>query len=412
MLGKKSNSSNVDLKQSGTYSDVFTSEWNNAPKLNDTHRANFAKRIPEIKALSSTISNTVADAEPRLYKKINGRKVLVENSELLDVLEFGNPLIPSGYDMMYSIQYMIETYGESFLLIERDAVTQKPKYLYPINPKDVQDLPKKSNSYKYKFVLNGQVYNSPLTEIIHIKVPNQDDLYGRGIGTISSLLDTMQIVDYTEEYAKNYFYNNATPPYIINLQEADRQQVKEAKEKWIEENKGLFNEHKPYFLSAMNVQAIKMQNEFKAGDLEKMSIISSEKIRMAFGVPYSILGGESGNRASGQNDFETYSQFCIKPRLNRIYKTLNLTLVKEFGDDLILEFSNPVPSDFEKILRGMQLDPTSFKKNELRELVGMDYDPSLEDQYMGKSDVLEQEKMPIIRSDNPKSDQDIRRENE
>lgn len=412
LLGKKSNTSNPNLKQENTYSDFFTSKWGNAPALNQNEIVNFSKKLPEIKAMINTISNTVAQAEPRLYKKIEGRKVLISNNPLLDVLSFGNPLIPSGYELMYVIQYHIETYGESFLLIERDGVSKLPKYLYPINPKDVKDMPKKSNEYKYRFTLNGQNYNSPLTEIIHIKVTNFLDIYGRGIGTISSLLDIMQVIDYTEEYTKNYFYNNATPPYIINIQDAQRQQLKEIRDKWIEENQGLFEQHKPYFISALNLQAIKLQNEFNAGDLVKLSEMSSEKIQLAFGIPNTILGKSSENRAGGQNDFEVYAQFCIKPRLKRIYQALNLTLVREFGDDLILEFTNPVPSDFEKVFRAIQLSPNSFKHNELRDLVGFDSLSELENLYLEGAKILEKDKMPLVRSENPKSNEDIRRENE
>lgn len=412
LLGKKSRTSNKNLEQKGTYSDFMTSEWSNAPKLNQNQTVEFSKKMSEVKAMINTISNTVAQAEPKLYRNVEGRKQPVINSDLLDLMRFGNPLIPSGFDLLYSIQYYIDTYGEAFLLIERDVTTKLPKYLYIINSKDMKDLPKKSNDYKYRFVLNGQTYNSPLTEIIHIKIPNVDDIYGRGIGTISALLDTMQIVDYTEEYTKNFFYNNAIPPYIINAQDVGKQQLKEFKKEWINEHGGMFEQHKPYFLSSSNVQAIKLQAEFNIGDLDKLSKMSSEKIQLAFGIPNTILGKSSENRASGQNDFEVYAQFCIKPRLKRIYETLNLTLVKEFGDDLVLEFTNPVPSDNEKIFRAMQLDPTSFLKNELRALIGYDFDYELDGQYMEGKNVKEKDKMPLIRSDNPKSDEDIRRENE
>ena len=412
LIGSKPKGSNKNLEQRGTFSDLFTSKWNNAPTLNEGEVINFAKKMPEVKAMMSTISNTVAQAEPKLYKNVEGRNIVVKNNPLLDMIKFGNPLIPSGYDMLYTVQYHIESYGEAFLLIERDVVTKLPKYLYPIVPKDVLDMPKRTNEYRYKFVLNGMTYNAPLTEVIHIKVTNPYDVYGRGIGTISALLDTMQIVDYTEEYTKSYFYNNATPPYLINAYGLEKQQLKEFKNKWMEENQGLFEQHTPYFLSAQSVDAVKLQNEFNAGDLDKLSQMSSEKIRLAFGIPNTILGKSSENRAGGQNDFEVYAQFCIKPRLKRIYETLNLTLVKEFGNDLYLTFSNPVPSDNEKIFRAMQLSPSSFLMNELRELVGFDYDPQLDGVYMEDKNVKEQDKMPLIRSDNPKSDEDIRRENE
>lgn len=413
LLGRKSKTANKDLDPKSTYSDIIGGNWKKAPQLADNNVIVFSEKVPEIKSIVEKISNTVASSKPRLYKAIDGLKLPVTNSPLLDMLKFGNPLLPSGYEFSYINQYMIDIYGETFILIERDSATKLPKYLWPINPKDVNELPQKQNNYTYRFTLNGQSYNAPYTEVIHIKQTDYNDIYGRGKSTLSALLDTLQVSDYTEEYTKNYFYNNATPPYIINLQDADRQQVKEAKSKWLSENQGLFNQHEPYFVSAMNIQAIKMQNEFNSGDLEKMSELSMEKIQMSFGVPKTIMGtGGDSNRASGQNDFEVYAQFCIKPRLERIFSVLNLTLVKEFGDDLVLEYSNPVPSDFEKVFRAIQLSPEAFLKNELRELVGFDYDNKLKGQYMTGGKIKEQEKMPLVRSDNPKSDQDIRRENE
>jgi hypothetical protein len=101
-------------------------------------------------------------------------------------------------------------------------------------------------------------------------------------------------------------------------------------------------------------------------------------------------------------------------RLLKIQETLNNTLVLEFGNNLTIEFESPVPSDKEFILRGMKDFKEQFKFNEIRELLGFEPDYKKEDEYMEASDdiILEKDNMPINRADNPKSDEDIRRENE
>ena len=386
-----------------------------APTLSQSQMQQFYNEIAYLNLMIKKVSEGVAMVNWRLYQTVSEKKKRVLNHPILDLIDGFNPLMNTGIDGWYSIQSWLEISGNAYLMIERDS-EGFPVYLWSLNPNDVLELPSKVNAFCYIVRIKESINKVPLTEIIHLKNLNPQDIYGKGIGTIHAMLNVLQTSKYSSQQVVNYFYNQAVPPYIIGA-DVTPDQLTELKESWDMNNQGFWNRHKPYFTNSNNIKVQKLTDSFN--DMQMLQIIENgaETIRQLFGIPPEIIGKvENSNRATIQGAREIFAREVLLFRLMKIQETLNNTLVLEFGENLTLEFESPVPSDKEFILRGMKDFKEQFKFNEIRELLGFEPDYEKGDEYIAGDEVEEvdlvQDEMPITRSDNPKSDEDIRRDNE
>jgi len=384
-----------------------------APTLNSTDMEGFYNEVAYLNLMIRKVAEGISMSKWKLHKTIAGKKVRVFEHPILDLINNFNPLMNTGMDGWYSIQSWLEINGNAYLMMERND-QGFPVYLWSINPNDVLELPSKTNDFNYVVKIKESINKIPLTEIIHLKNLNPQDIYGKGIGTIHAMLDVLQTTKYSSKQVVNYFYNQAVPPYIIGA-DVTPDQLTELKQSWDMNNKGFWNRHKPYFTNSSSIQVQKLTDSFN--DMQMLQILENgaETIRQLFGIPPEIIGKvENSNRATIQGAREIFAKEVLMYRLLKIQETLNNTLVLEFGNNFTIEFESPVPSDKEFILRGMKDFKEQFKFNEIRELLGFEPDYKKEDEYMEASDdiILEKDNMPINRADNPKSDEDIRRENE
>jgi len=388
-----------------------------APTLTQSEMQQFYNEIPYLNLMIKKVSEGVAMVNWRLYQTIGEKKKRVHDHPLLDLIDGFNPLMNTGIDGWYTTQSWLEISGNAYLMIERDTDNNLPVYLWSISPNDVLELPNKGNDFVYLVRIKDSINKIPLTEIIHLKNTNPSDIYGKGIGTIHAMLNVLQTSKYSNQQLVNYFYNQAVPPYIIGA-DVTSDQLTELKSSWDMNNQGFWNRHKPYFTNSNNIKVEKLTDSFN--DMQMLQIIENgaETIRQLFGIPPEIIGKvENSNRATIQGAREIFAREVLLFRLMKIQETLNNTLVLEFGENLTLEFESPVPSDKEFVLRGMRDFKGQFKFNEIRELLGFEPDYEKVEEYISGDDdneleTLEKDNMPIVRADNPKSDEDIRREKE
>jgi hypothetical protein len=86
-----------------------------------------------------------------------------------------------------------------------------------------------------------------------------------------------------------------------------------------------------------------------------------------FGVPPEILGIlENSNRATIESADYLFTRWVVVPRLEFLRTELQQSLVPMFGEDLVLEYINPVPEDKEHMLQVAKAAPYAFTVNEIR----------------------------------------------
>ena len=362
-----------------------------APIMNQRQVVEAFSTSPFLHLCVDKIAKSVASNDWKLYA-INKKKdrVLTQSHDLLTLIAKPNEFMTK-YDMFYTIQGQLDLDGNSFIMYERNS-QDKITGLYPISREMVEDYPNPTNKYTYKIRLNNSRFTVPCTEIIHLKDINVTKPYGNGVSTSATLGDSLQIEDYTSKRVTSFFFNDSSPSGVIGIDDMDEGALLEFKEKWLSESQGFFNSYKMKFLNTSNIKYIPTQSNFSDSKILEVSKEAKETIRVAFGISPEVLGiVESSNRATAMTAKELYATEVIEPRLIKIRDMLNITLVKEFGANLILDYSKKSSATTDRMLELVKLQPQAFLVNEIRELAGLEVLAELKGIYGGAANVIKNE---------------------
>lgn len=356
-----------------------------APSMNQRQVAEAFATSPFLHLCVDKIAKSVASNDWKLYTITpKGDKNLTLSHELLTLLSRPNPFMTK-FDMFYTIQAQLDLSGNSYVMYERNSqgiVTS----IYPIVQDMIVEYPNGNNGYTYKIQLNSSLFRVPCTELIHIKEVNVNKPYGNGMSTATTLGNQIQIEDYTAKRINSFFFNDSQPSGIIGINDISEDSLLEFKEKWLSESQGFFNAYKMKFLNTSEITYIPTQANFSDSKILEVSKQQQEVIRIAFGISPEVLGiVESSNRATAMTAKELYTTEVIEPRLIRIRDILNITLVKEFGNNLFLDYSKKSSATTDRMLQLVQLTPQAFQLNEIRELAGLEVVTELKGIYGGTS---------------------------
>lgn len=375
-LGKK-----TSLKMSDTQSSLMERYGRSLPSLNKRDVLRYFNANPMLHTCASKIAESISITDWELYRlNKKGEREKISSHGVLSLIKTFNPLFSTGIDGWYTVQLHLEIVGNAFLHKERDDLG-RPIYLWTYNPNDVYELPSKSNGFNYSVKIGNLIHKIPMTEIVHIKNVNPSDPYGFGIGIAETLTGELQISEYASKQVGQYFFNGAVPPYIIGA-EVNPDQLKAMKDSWTTENQGWFNRNKPYFTNTTNIDVKRLTDSFKDMTLVDLMKDTSEIIRKSFGIPPEIIGEvTNSNRATIQGAREIYALEVLVPRLKKIRDVIQTNILTDFEDNLILDFTSPVPSDNELTLRVIKEFKQAFKLNEIRSFVDFEEDSSLKEKY-------------------------------
>ena len=152
---------------------------------------------------------------------------------------------------------------------------------------------------------------------------------------------------YAARYQQKFFFNDATPGFVLeypaeNLPPSETR--KELVQEWEERYKGFRNRGKVAFLFGAKANVITMN--MKDMDFSVLRKFNREAIMAAYHLPPSKLGiVENVNRATAVNADYDFQNNCIHPELCELRESINKELIPFFGDDLFVDFDNPVPQD-------------------------------------------------------------------
>lgn len=343
-----------------------------APVLSQRQIAQAFGSSPFLHLCVDKIAKSVASNEWKLYSIArNGNKKLLHSHKILDLLKNPNPFM-TRFDMLYSIQGQLDLNGNAYLMYERNNKGEIAN-LFPITQEMIVESPNTVNGFSYKIQLNSSMFNVPCTELVHMKEVNINKPYGNGISTASTLNEPISIEDYTSKRINSFFYNDSQPSGIVGINDMSEEGLLEFKEKWLAESQGFFNAYKMKFLNTSDIKYIPTQANFSDSKILEVSKAQQEIIRIAYGIAPEILGiVESSNRATALTAKELFNTEVVEPRLIKLRDTLNITLVTEFGDNLMLDYSKKSTATTDRMLKLIELTPEAFELNEIRELGGLE----------------------------------------
>lgn len=268
--------------------------------------------------------------------------------ELLDLLHSVNQF-QTEYDLKYLTGSHLELTGSSYWLL--DGVKNemsKPTAIFPLNPKYVKvlkaPLPQFISGYEYTVDTTTKTLKP--YEVLHIKYPNPDDIY-EGRGTVEAIYDWIMADYYSTMVNAKYFKNGAKLGHILKPKTAlQPSQIKSLRESFEALQSGAENSYRPFVLPC-DIDVEKESDNPKDMDFANLQKVSQDKILAGFRVPKTVLGSAESetNRSTAETANYVFSKRTLWPKCELISQYLNEFLVPRYGDNLYLEFENPVPED-------------------------------------------------------------------
>lgn len=325
-------------------------------------------------ACVNAIADDVASIEFKLYSvKPSGDMKEIFDHDLLNLLYRVNPFTTK-FDHIHLTQQYLELAGEAPWLLDRTAGVPTGIYLLRpdrLTPKfDAKGL---LSGYKYKKD-DGTESAFDAEDIIFLKYSNPAKPM-RGKGTLEALRTTIAIDDNAERYNESFFRNSAIPDFVLKTEKTlDAPEIARITERWEKKYRGTEAAHKVSVLQK-GMTAEKLQMTSKDMDFLEQQKFTRDKILSIFRVPKTIIAiTDDVNRANAETADYVFAKRTIKPKMERIIEQLNEFLVPLFGDNLWLDFEDPVPENLEaKLSRyNSALANGWMTTNEIRQEEGKD----------------------------------------
>lgn len=251
--------------------------------------------------------------------------------------------------------------------------TDVPDELTPVLPNWILKVPTKE-SPTFSIVMPVPITVAPRDMIWIRHVDPSSPYTGRGVGTALPLADELETDEYMSAAARARFFNGATPDFILGIK---RKVGNITKEQAAAIAKDIEDKHQgPDKAGRFHVLGDDFRVEQLGHTLIESQYIDGRKFlrdtcMQVFGVPPEVLGVlESSNKSTIAAASDHFARYSTVPMLERFRVALQTELVTEFGDDLVLDYISPVPTDVENEWRVMIALPSAFTLNDIREQAG------------------------------------------
>jgi SPP1 gp7 family putative phage head morphogenesis protein len=351
-------------------------------------------RLPWVHSVVKRISSDVAGVPLRLYRVRRAgakdirrtapgpiRKAMVQdatragdlepidNHPLLELWRTWNPAL-GGHASRMALQAWLDLVGEGFAVKERNQLGQ-PLELWPIPPHWIADTPSAA-SPAFRASYMGWNRLLPEPEVLWCKMPNPENPYARGTGLGEALGDELDIDEASTKLLRNWFFNSAIPPVIINLPETGPEEAERFKERVFAEHGGPTKANRLMVTNALTMDVKQLTPTFKEQEIPELRAAAKEIVVQVFNVPPECMGIiENSNRATIDAADYLYTKGVLCPRLDFLVAALE-PLLADYGDEsLVLDYVSPVAEDKEyKRQVFLQAPAGTFTRNEYRALAG------------------------------------------
>lgn len=304
------------------------------------------------------IAEEISSIDFELYKvKRDGDYERIYEHNLLDVLA-GSNSVATGMEMLYTIAAHLEACGNAYVFLNgvKDDLGE-PDSLHILNPARMKieiskEFPARVVRYVYREGTREQTFDP--FQILHIKYPDPQNSF-EGVGTVQAAAQWIDADNYAMEFNRRFFLNGARIGGFLES-DANRtpEQLEYIKKSFENIYKGVENAHK--------VLALPKGTTYKEGgqtqkdlDFANMMDMMRDRILAAFRVPRTALGiTDDVNRANAEATNYVFALRTIKPKMQLIVAYLNEYLVPRYGDDIVLDFADPVPENREQKIQEMQ----------------------------------------------------------
>ena len=286
------------------------------------------------------IARTCASEELKLYKKSDYRKngenaEIIGKHELYELLDKPCPTFPEldGWTLRYLTFAYIDLVGECGWLKVRNG--RKIIALLPIPKAWIIQKPTVGNHYYIVTpygTTGGVTLTVPPEDFVYFKDVDLVDPYGSGKGLSESIGDELEIDEYASKYQKNFFFNDATPPYYVTGYQGNEIGADRLKKSLMEKIGGFRKAREPAILTgSMELKPLGI-NPKELDMVESRKFIRDECLQH-YQLPPEIFGIiENSNRATIDSSFYLTQKNVIIPRLKFFERVVNNQLLNEYDD--------------------------------------------------------------------------------
>lgn len=297
-------------------------------------------------AVVSKISNGIADVQWHLYdQKDTDKRKEITKHPVLDLLDRPNPF-QTGAEFMELANCYLELTGECFILKFFTTLNQ-PAQLW-IRPPQMFDVVPDPEKYIAGYVYKVGQEKIPLevNQVMHIKMPNPDNPY-RGVGLVQALSVDLDTEDFASRWNRNFFYNEGRPDGVLRVPgTVSKDDYEKFREDYNRKHIGIANAHKTVVIRGDAIDYKQISMSQKDMDFLSLRKLTRDNILGISGMPASMMGiTEVGSRARAEADEYIFGRWIIKPRCNRWRSLFVEDLLVHYGENLYLDYENPVPED-------------------------------------------------------------------
>ena len=332
--------------------------WTQAPDRASGQMPVYYGNTPRLDSVN-VIAKHCASAELLLYSKKDLRKNKeaanpIDEHPLYELLENPCPTFPEidGWTLRYLTFVYKQLTGECGWLKVRDG--KKIIALLPIPKMWIIRTPTVGN---HTFMVNpyGETSGVSLTvdpkDFVWFKDINVADPYGRGKGRAESVADEIEADEYASKYQKNFFFNDATPPYVVTGYTGNQQGADQIKKSLMQKIGGFLHAREPAVLTG-NVDVKTVGIAPKELDMVESRKFLRDECLQHFQIPPEIMGIiENSNRATIDSSFYLFAKNVVKPELEWFERILNRQLCPDFDIDLCVKHNFEIAEDEELKLR-------------------------------------------------------------
>ena len=377
--------------------------WSSAPSLASSELLKLYHTNPRLDG-ARIIATKCASTELYLYNRpdyrINKEKAeVIETHELYDLLDDPCPSFRelTGWHIKYFVYACYVLVGEAYLLKIR-MPNGKVISLSPIAPSWVVKIPTaESNYYEiYPYgTCGGNSIVVPSEDVICFKDIDLNDPFGRGKGTAETIGDEIQSDEYASKYAKNLFFNDATPSAIIYAPNGNKETADQIKQTWMQKIAGFRHAKEPMVLTGEGAKFEKVSQTPTELDFVESRRFLRDSALQQFHIPPEITGIlESSNRSTIDSAFYLLNKNVVADYLRMFERVMNTQLLwEDFDRDkkLIFHHENVIEEDIEQKLRiateGLRSGAVTV--NDWRRAMGLEIDEKGGDVYLRSLGMLE-----------------------
>jgi len=328
--------------------------WSEAPKAETTRLPTLFHQSPRLDPVA-LIASSIASAPMELFDKAKLRKDGDNAEPLYDhafyqLMDNPSTMFPEldGHAVKYVTVVLVELLGECFWLKIRNG--RKITDILPFPPAWCIRTPTAGDAtflFQPFGTTAGKTIQVDASDVVWFKQPNLSDPYGRGRGRAEAMGDELDADEMAAKWQKNYFYNDAQPPFWANIPGAGTADLERMRDTWGQRLGGWLNVRKPAFTNSEGLTITKLNDSVREMDFGETRKNSRDAFLQHWSIPPELFGIlEASNRSTIDAAYYLFAKNVINRRLGFYERAITRQMIAvDYDARLELKIKFDVPED-------------------------------------------------------------------